>query len=160
MLAGLTSSALACQGGAAWAWYTSVQPSDPGALAAGALPSELDLTDVRNAPYLWHKGPDFVKSGVAIALLMRMATLHDTRQLDSNRTRHLWNLPVQQVRSAMFACSWRIDSFLQSHQTPDGLHQTEWSSCIHLVMEHLAPSSPYFGHKQLHLSTNLDTGSR
>ena len=52
---------------------------------------------MRNAPYLWHKGPDFVKDGVSIALLLRMATLHDTRQLDSARTRHLWNLPVQQV---------------------------------------------------------------
>ena len=72
--------------------------------AAGAPPSELDLRDVRNAPYLWHKGPDFVKDGVAIALLIRMATIQDTKQGQSRRTRYLWDLPVQQVRSASQHC--------------------------------------------------------
>ena len=59
----------------------------------------LDPSDVRNLPYLWHKAEPFVKEGTPIRLLMRMATLADTKDArNTQRTRRLWNLPLQQVQ--------------------------------------------------------------
>ena len=70
-------------------------------LPAGAPPAQLDLGDVRNAPYLWHKAPDFVKDDVRIALIMRMATIQDKRPAEAPKhTRRLWNLPADQVCKA------------------------------------------------------------
>lgn len=48
--------------------------------AAAAAPhfsnsGELDPSDVRNAPFLWHRGDDFVKAGAAVPLVYRLATV-------------------------------------------------------------------------------------
>ena len=61
---------------------------------------------MQNAPYLWHKGPDFVKDGVPVPLLLRMATIQDRKPAEGRiRTRRLWHLPADQARACACARS-------------------------------------------------------
>ena len=46
--------------------------ADPSSAAAAA---PLDPTDIRNAPFLWHKGDDATKAGTAVPIVYRMATV-------------------------------------------------------------------------------------
>lgn len=51
----------------------------------------LDPTNIDNLPYLWHQGQDFLKDGLPIKLIYRMATIEDVRAVDAPReTRELW----------------------------------------------------------------------
>lgn len=37
--------------------------------------ARLDPTDIKNAPFLWHKGDDAIKAGTAVPIVYRMATV-------------------------------------------------------------------------------------
>ena len=37
--------------------------------------ARLDPTDIKNAPFLWHKGDDVIKAGTAVPIVYRMATV-------------------------------------------------------------------------------------
>ncbi|KAK9807015.1 hypothetical protein WJX72_010790 [[Myrmecia] bisecta] len=51
----------------------------------------LDPSDVRNIPYLWHKGEDFEKQGTGIPLIFRIATVKDVKPRSGPHiTRRLW----------------------------------------------------------------------
>jgi hypothetical protein len=58
----------------------------------------LDPSDIASAPFLWHKGGDFVKAGTPIPLMYRMATAADVKPARGRKlSRHLWKLPPKQV---------------------------------------------------------------
>jgi len=42
---------------------------------SAAPPPPLDPTDIRNAPFLWHRGDDVTKAGTAVPIVYRMATV-------------------------------------------------------------------------------------
>ena len=51
----------------------------------------LDPAALESAPYLWHRGRDFVKGGTPVRLLYRMATEADRRDPHApHRSRYLW----------------------------------------------------------------------
>lgn len=43
--------------------------------ASASATALLDPTDIRNAPFLWHKGDDAMKAGTAVPIVYRMATV-------------------------------------------------------------------------------------
>lgn len=64
----------AAQAGAADAAAESGEGGGPSAAAAADHPP-LDPTDIKNAPFLWHKGDDAMKAGTAVPIVYRMATV-------------------------------------------------------------------------------------
>ena len=76
-----------------------------------AAKTGLDPSDINNAPFLWHKGDDFVKAGTPIPLMYRMATTADVRPEKGKKfSRYLWKLPAKQARSLfrlVRACCFR-----------------------------------------------------
>ncbi|KAK9804463.1 hypothetical protein WJX73_004309 [Symbiochloris irregularis] len=96
--------------------------------AEASTPDEagLDPADVRNLPYLWHKGQPFEKDGKQIALLFRMATLADTKSnLNSGRTRRLWNLPMQQAQRRAQQQKRRMQQQQQQQGAEDDVDMAE-----------------------------------
>ena len=65
----------------------------------------LDPSDIGNAPFLWHKGDDYVKAGTPIPLMYRMATAADVKPGKGRKlSRHLWKLPPKQVLGSRQLC--------------------------------------------------------
>jgi hypothetical protein len=63
-----------------------------------SLGAGLDPSDISNAPFLWHKGEDFMKGSTAIPLMYRMATVADVKPKNGKKmSRYLWKMPVKQV---------------------------------------------------------------
>lgn len=58
----------------------------------------LDPNSVESAPYLWHKGKDFVKSGTPVNLMYRWAQLAELSGGRRSLARSLLNLQHRQQR--------------------------------------------------------------
>ena len=77
-------------------------PLPPDAAAAAPDCAGLDPGDLANAPYLWHKGDDFVKGGTPIPLVYRMAVATDVKPTGGGKlSRRLWRLPAARALEAV-----------------------------------------------------------
>lgn len=63
----------------------------------------MDTSDIRSLPFLWHRGPDFIKDGSSkVPLIFRMATVADKKgAAPAHPPRYLWLRSGQKV-----CCPW------------------------------------------------------